>query len=167
MKLWTREWCLWVLSFAIFSIAGCASPSSSPAPSDPTVPSWQGRIAIKVHSEPAQAWSADFSLQGSAGEGALTLTTAWGTTLARLDWGPQGASLYGQGDPQRFASVDELTERVVGTPLPMQGLFAWLEGRSQAIPGWTVDLQDLPQGRLTAQRYAPAPLADLKIVLER
>ena len=49
----------------------------------------------------------------------------------------------------------------------MQALFAWLRGRPEHVPGWQVDLSQLDDGRLVANRQMPLPTAVLRLVLER
>ena len=156
-----------VLAIAIIFIAGCAHPTRARGPSDQNNTYWQGRLALKVHSTPEQAFSADFELQGSAQTGTLSFFTPLGSTAARLQWDAAGAQLQTTGEPQRFESLDALTLHTTGATLPIHSLFAWLKGEESPTPGWQVDLHDLPHGRLNAQRLAPEIPADLKIILER
>lgn len=131
------------------------------------VPRWQGRLLLTVQTEPVQSFSADFDLQGDGQTGVLAFFTPLGTTVARLQWGSEGAILQASGDTQHFESLDALTLHAVGAVLPVASLFAWLKGESLDTPGWRVDLHDLPNGRLSAQRTAPTPSAQLKVILER
>jgi outer membrane lipoprotein LolB len=153
--------------FAIIFIAGCASPTRARGLLDQNDSFWQGRLALKVHSAPEQAFSADFELQGNADAGTLSFFTPLGSTAARMQWDAAGAQLQTTGEPQRFASLDALTLQTTGATLPINSLFAWLKGSEPPTPGWQVDLHDLPRGRLNAQRLAPEIPADLKIILER
>lgn len=136
-------------------------------PSDQNNSYWQGRLALKVHSTPEQAFSANFELQGNAEAGNLSFFTPLGSTAARMQWDATGAQLQTTGEAQRFASVDALTLHTTGATLPIHSLFAWLKGSEVPTPGWQVDLHDLHNGRLHAQRLAPEIPADLKIILER
>ncbi len=122
---------------------------------------------LKVHSDPAQAFSADFDLYGDAQTGHLSFFTPLGNTAARLDWSVQGARLQTSGEPQQFESMDALTQHTTGAILPIASLFEWLKGRDPITPGWQVDLRDLADGRLSASRLAPEIPAELKIVLDR
>lgn len=124
-------------------------------------------MAVKVHSTPEQAFSANFDLQGTPKAGSLTFTSILGSTLARLQWNAMGAELQTSGEPQRFTSLEDLTQQVTGAELPLAQLFAWLQGEQAMAPGWQVDLSALASGRLRAQRLAPYTPADLKIILER
>lgn len=122
---------------------------------------------LKVQSDPVQTFSADFDLQGDAQAGRLSFFTPLGTTAARLDWNAQGAQLQMAGEPQQFESIDSLTRHISGAVLPIASLFEWLKGMDPATPGWQVDLRDLINGRLSAQRLAPEIPAELKIILDR
>lgn len=152
---------------AIFFIAGCASTTGARGQNGPNDSYWQGRLALKVHSTPVQAFTADFELQGNAEAGTLSFFTPLGSTAARLQWSAAGAQLQTTGEPQHFESLDALTLHTTGATLPIHSLFAWLKGNMPTTPGWQVDLRALADGRLTAQRLAPEVPADLKIILQR
>lgn len=128
---------------------------------------WQGRLALKVQSTPEQAFSADFDLQGTPQEGTLTFSTPLGTVLARLQWDALAATLQARGETRHFDSLEALTRHTTGTALPVASLFGWLQGHDVPAPGWEVDLQDLPAGRLTARKLGPDAPAELKILLDR
>jgi len=155
------------LALAIVFIAGCASPTRARDPNTEHSAHWQGRLSLKVDSTPVQAFSADFDLQGDAVVGSLSFFSPLGSTLARLQWGANGAQLQTTGEPQHFESLDALTRRTTGAVLPVASLFEWLKGSSPPTPGWDVDLSALPDGRLTAQRVEPETPAQLKIILDR
>lgn len=161
-----RLFALLLLAATIF-VAGCAHPTRARAPNGTQETFWQGRLALKVHSTPVQAFSADFELQGNAEAGTLSFFSPLGSTAARLRWDASGAQLQTTGEPQSFASLDALTQHTTGATLPIHSIFAWLQGNDAPAPGWQVDLQDLPNGRLTAQRLPPEVPADLKIILQR
>ena len=156
-----------ILTFTIIFIAGCAHPTGANGQIDQNATFWQGRLALKVHSTPVQAFSADFELQGNAEVGTLSFFTPLGSTAARLQWDATSAQLQTTGEPQHFESLDALTLHTTGATLPVASLFAWLKGNEPPTPSWQVDLRDLGNGRLTAQRLAPDVPADLKIILQR
>lgn len=156
-----------ILAVAIVFIAGCASTTRARDQNTEQSAHWQGRLSLKVDSTPVQAFSADFDLQGDAFAGTLSFFSPLGSTLARLQWGTDGAQLQTTGEPQHFESLDALTRHTTGAVLPVASLFEWLQGRSPPTPGWDVDLRALPDGRLTAQRVEPETPALLKIILER
>ena len=155
-----------VLSVAIFLIAGCAINTPASTSFHSRESHWQGRLTLKVESEPVQAFSADFDLQGDAQVGSLSFFTPLGNTAAQLDWNAHGARLQTSGEPQQFESIDALTRHTTGTVLPVASLFDWLKGLNATAPGWQVDLRDLANGRLSARRLAPEIPAELKIILD-
>ncbi|WP_295551657.1 lipoprotein insertase outer membrane protein LolB [Limnohabitans sp. Rim8] len=156
-----------VLALALTSallVAGCATPRLSPVDANAY---WSGRMAIRVLKDPPESLSAGFELQGSAKAGEMVLLSPIGTTLARLDWTPQGAHLA-QGQQQVSSpSLQKLGARLTGTELPIAALFEWLAGRPAEAPGWQVDLSAHAQGRISAERREPSPGAVLRIALDR
>lgn len=153
--------------FAIVFIAGCAHLTGAESRNHSQVPLWEGRLLVKVHGASPQSFTATFALQGNASRGQLALYTPLGSTAAHVQWDETGAQLQTTEGTRSFASLAELTVQLTGTELPVTSLFAWLQGIDEAVPGWTVDLSELPQGRLRAQRVDdPAPV-QLLVVLER
>ncbi len=128
---------------------------------------WQGRIAVKVSSTPEQAFSANFELEGSSQTGRMDLTTALGTTVARMQWNSEGAELQASGATRMYPSLAELTLATMGAELPVSSLFQWLRGEAAPSAGWQSDLSHWDAGRISAQRQSPEPRVDLKILLER
>ena len=129
---------------------------------------WQGRIAVKVASTPEQAFSANFELEGGPHVGRMELTTALGTTVARMQWNAGGAELQASGSTTRaHPSLAELTLATMGAELPVDALFQWLRGQAATSPGWQSDVSQWDAGRISAQRSNPEPRVDLKILLER
>lgn len=156
-----------VLALALSSAllaAGCATPRMTPVDANAY---WSGRMAIQVLKDPPESLSAGFELQGSAQAGEMVLLSPIGTTLARLEWTPQGARLE-QGQQQvDSTSLQRLGARLTGTELPIAALFEWLAGRQAEAPGWQVDLSAHAQGRISAERREPSPGAVLRIALDR
>jgi outer membrane lipoprotein LolB len=124
-------------------------------------------MTLQLQSEPPQQWHASFELQGSAEQGELLLLSPIGTTLAKLSWTPGAARLEQGGRTELSDKLSSLSERLGGTPLPVSALFEWLAGRPADVPGWQADLSGHAQGRLTAQRSQPAPVATLRILLDQ
>jgi outer membrane lipoprotein LolB len=153
--------------FAIFLIAGCASPTWTSATYPTDSARWQGRIAVKVASAPPQSVAAQFELLGNATAGRMDLSTPLGTTIAQMRWSAQSAEVLVNGQIHRYASLADLTAATLGAELPAEALFQWLQGLPASAPGWQVNLSDWEQGRISAQRSAPSPMVDLKIILER
>ena len=166
MKLLAFWRSLGVALIASILLASCAIPVRDSGSFD-TEASWRGRLQVQVQSNPQQSISAAFELLGNAISGSLRLTSPLGTTLAEAQWTPQDAVWRTTTETRHFVSMDQMTEQLVGTPLPLAALFDWLQARPTPAQGWEADLQDLPQGRLRAQRVQPAPTAQLRIVLEQ
>jgi len=153
--------------FALFGtlvLTGCATPSRPVVQNNPT--EWQGRISVQVLGDSPSAMSASFLLRGNANNGALDLYSPLGITLATLQWTPQRVQLIDGGKPQYFSSLAELTEKTTGAALPIEALFAWLQGRNDTATGWQADLTASSQGSLVARRTAPLPEVTLRIKLE-
>lgn len=124
-------------------------------------------MALTVEGDTQKSFSAAFLLEGSKQRGSLRLSTALGTVLAELAWTPDGAALTSsQGERQAF-SLDALIADVLGSPVPVEALFAWLHGDALQAAGWHANLDQLPEGRLTAVRNVPAPRSTLRLVLDR
>lgn len=151
------------IAFAAALLAGCATPPKPQA--EPGTQAWSGRLALTVQGE--QPFSAAFELKGAPQQGELTLFTPLGGTAGVLQWAPGSATLRTDKGTRQFASLDELASQVTGAPLPIAALFDWLQGHATPVPGWQVDVSEVAQGRLRAQRTAPPPLADLRVAIER
>lgn len=189
----------WALAAAL---TGCAQhPGLVRMPSADTaqaaVGRWSGRMALKLEAfgqEPAQGVNLAFDLQGHAQAGQLDLSTPLGTLIAQVRWQSAGAVLTTPEGQQSYDSLDALTQRVLGEPLPVQAILSWLDGRpapqlpwlaspessansepADSTPvrftqaNWLVDLSALPEGLLTARRQGNDAQrgASLKLRLER
>ncbi|MEO7549463.1 MAG: outer membrane lipoprotein LolB [Ramlibacter sp.] len=148
-------------------IAGCAHPIRTGAAFDPKTGPWSGRLALQVQDNQSQSFSTSFELKGQASAGELTLFTPLGSTAAVLTWSPGSAALQANGQTRQAASVDALVAQATGSAIPVAALFDWLAGTNTPVAGWQADLSGLGEGRLSAQRRAPPPLADLRLVLDR
>ena len=159
-----RRFCLYAAAAVL--LVGCVQPSLRPA--DPASGYWQGRLALRVESQPEpRSFFANFELSGQAHAGELRLSSPIGTTLAQLRWHPGLAELRSNGQTRAFDSLDALAAEATGTPIPIVALFDWLQGRPTAADGWQADLSQLGNGRLLARRQLPAPLAELRLVIEQ
>jgi outer membrane lipoprotein LolB len=160
-------WRIFVLGLLLAVLAGCATPQRSATPSAPGVQAWTGRLALTVEGSQRQSFSAGFELKGAAEGGELTLFNPLGGTAAVLAWTPGTARLRTGSDIREFASLDALVTEVTGAPIPVAALFDWMSGKATEVPGWQVDVSQVAQGRLRAQRTAPPPAADLRVAFER
>lgn len=124
-------------------------------------------MALQVDGQDTQSFAASFELQGNPALGQLSLFTPLGGTVAVLEWAPGSATLRSGQEVRNFGSVDTLVAQVTGTPIPVAALFDWLAGIPSQVPGWTPDLRQQEEGRITARRDTPAPAATLRVVFER
>lgn len=152
---------------ATLFIAGCAVPTRASISKQSDVSLWHGRLAVRVESDQPQSFAAEFELTGNAQTGALTLYTPMGSTAAALSWSAQTAVMRTQGEVRSFESLDALIKQAVGTEIPVAALFAWLAGDNMIAAGWSADLSQHANGRITARRAQPVPLAELRLVLEK
>lgn len=125
------------------------------------------RIDADLPQSQAQSFSAQFELVGNAQAGSLTLFTPLGSTAAALSWTPETAVMRTNGEVRQFNSLDDLIKQAVGTDIPVAALFAWLAGDNRVVAGWSADLAQQANGRITARRYQPSPAAELRLVLEK
>lgn len=106
--------------------AGCAT---SPA----TVPDrvYTGRFsAITTLAEKRESLSGRFSVEVRGHHQTIDLSTALGTTVARIEVRPDGARVSSAGMPEvRGTDADALTEQLLGWRLPVSGMSDWIEGR--------------------------------------
>ena len=155
-------------AFAIVLIAACARPLDPRAliGSEPEV--WAGRISLQVHDEPPQSFSGSFALKGQSSRGEMTLLSPLGNIVGILRWSPGRAEFdSGNGKVRGFESVDDLTREATGSVIPLDALFAWLQGSPANVKGWTADLSRHADGRIIAKRIQPSPQAELRVVLDR
>ena len=154
------------LLFAINLVAGCAL--NTPARSG--ILSYQGRLSLRIASDPPQSMSGGFVISGSAQEGELTLSSPLGNTLAKLSWSAESAVLVANGTTSTYTSTNELMETATGTVLPLSALFDWLAGKDTPVTGWEIDLSHMKneeQQRLVAKRTSPLPMTDLRIAIDK
>lgn len=156
---------------AAFFIAGCANIERTNEPNGSPSASWHGRLALHLpvtttEPAPGQSFSAAFELQGTPQQGDLLLLTPLGSTAAAIHWMPGQAVLHARGETRQFNDLDQLIKQLLGTPVPVTALFAWLAGRAQEVEGWQVDLSAQGQGKILARRLFPEPAAELRVVLD-
>ncbi len=157
---------VWILSFLLAMLAGCAQPTLQNDAVAGTAAAWSGRMALAVDGNAQQSFSAVFALEGTSERGQLKLSTPLGSILADLIWTPSGAELTSPQGKRTAPSLGVLVSDVLGSPVPVEALFAWLKGDAVVAAGWHADLGRLPHGRLSAVRDQPAPRTTLKLVLD-
>jgi outer membrane lipoprotein LolB len=154
------------------TLGGCASVGAPP-------PELAGRIALRVEAgptTPARSFSADFDLRGDARRGELRLTGPLGALIAHLGWWPGGAWLAHAEGRREYATLDALSEDLLGESLPLGALIDWLRARPWAgAPSvalgdgfaqldWRVDVSQHAQGLIVARRdRAPAVLVRARL----
>lgn len=127
---------------------------------------WSGRLSLVVMSDPPQSFHAGFELQGTPQAGELNLLSPLGSMLARLQWDAQQATLERGSERWQQPNVDLLTRQLTPAPVPIAALFDWLAGRPAADAHWTADLSAHASGRIQAQRIAPLPRAQLRLLMD-
>jgi len=132
---------LWLVALGLAVLAACSSlPQSEsarpefvgaqPTPAQPF--QRQGRFAVHAqsHGEPPQAVQGGFSWRDDGEQLQLELRNPLGQTMAQLRVGAEGAWLFQEGQPQRFApSADSLAQEIFQQPVPVEGLRDWLRGQ--------------------------------------
>lgn len=157
---------IFILLFTINFIAGCAT--NTWARSNTT--SYQGRLSLRIASDPPQSLSGVFDISGNAQAGELILSTPLGNTLAKLHWSAESAVLVANGTTNTYASTNELMEQATGTVIPLSALFDWLAGINTPIEGWSTDpanMQNPENLRIVAHRNSPLPTVELRIALDK
>jgi outer membrane biogenesis lipoprotein LolB len=152
-KLFQTAMCLFV-AWILSACSSVRAPQDLASHPDPGAPSWTGRIALTVEREPKQSFVADFDLQGSAQAGEMQFYTRVGTTLAQARWAQGGAQLIlPEKSPYTFDSLEALTQKLLGTALPLNMVFAWASGQDAQVQvplNWRV----ISQTRATSQAFA-------------
>jgi outer membrane lipoprotein LolB len=131
------------------------------------LPSWSGRLALRIEAAPVQNHSAGFMLRGNAQLGQLSLLSPIGTTVYFMEWTPTQAKLHANGQIYTAADVVALSEVATGTAIPVADVFEWLRGQPNQNAHWQVDSSQSDSGRWTAVREHPAPRTVLRIILDR
>lgn len=145
-------------------LAGCSTAPQVPT-SATIAPVHEGRLFLRVDSQPPTVTQADISLQGTPEAGQLTLFGPLGTTQGQLRWSA-GEAVWSRGlDEQRFTSLDALLAQTLGTALPVPTVFAWIEGRAVLLDGWDLVSLPSPDVPLVARRRYPAPTLELRLRL--
>jgi outer membrane lipoprotein LolB len=117
---------------AVFLLcAGCAAfPEAESLPSAAPF-DILGRV---LASNDSRAFSAGFRWRHAAAENEIWLMSPAGTTLVHIAADAEGATLTAADQQEyRAASVESLTRRALGWPLPLAQLQHWIRGA--AVPG--------------------------------
>ena len=167
----------WLIVLFATLLAACAS-----APETTPDRVHTGRFsAVATQGERRESVSGRFSMEVRGDRRRIDLATPLGTTVARIEVGPEGASANGPGMQEaRGPDADALAEQLLGWRLPVSGLSDWIEGRpvpsrparverdgSRLVlieqDGWTVRLAETfassDRPRLIILERAASPLA--------
>jgi len=167
----------WLIVLFTALLAGCATaPEATPDRVH------TGRFsAVATQGERRESVSGRFSMEVRGERRRIDLATPLGTTVARIEVGPEGARASGPGMQEaRGPDADALAEQLLGWRLPVSGLSDWIEGRpvpsrparmerdgSRLVlieqDGWTVRLAETfatsDRPRLIILERAASPLA--------
>jgi len=166
MKVQRRHLCLAAAGAALLPMLSACSTAARQLEAAPGVTYWSGRMSVQVLDSPPQSTSGSFELSGSPASGELVLLNPLGNIVARVQWSPGQASSQQGTQTRQASSLDELTQSLLGTSLPIAALFDWLQGKPTAAAGWQADLEAHSEGKILARRIDPRPEASLRIVLD-
>lgn len=107
-------------------VTGCATE-----PVAPPERSYTGRFsALATQGERRETVAGRFALEVRGERRTIDLSTPLGTTVARIEVGPEGARASGPGmQDARGSDADQLAEQLLGWRLPVTGIADWIEGR--------------------------------------
>lgn len=114
-----------VVLFAALLAACATAPETTP---DRV---YTGRFsAVATQGDRRESVSGRFSVEVRGDRQRIDLATPLGTTVARIEVGPEGARANGPGmQDARGPDADALAEQLLGWRLPVNGLSDWIEGR--------------------------------------
>jgi outer membrane lipoprotein LolB len=128
-------------------LAACAQVEIKP-PEGPLEFSLAGRIAARYRSE---AFTGNIAWRHAKTGDELLITTPTGQGVAQIV--RQGdAVLLKTAEPREYRAADSesLTERVLGFPVPIEGLAEWVQGKPAPeleARGWRVEYQEYDEQR--------------------
>ncbi|CAH0349522.1 outer membrane lipoprotein LolB [Aquabacterium sp. CECT 9606] len=140
----------------------------------------QGQLSVKLQAFQgleAKGVSMGFFFNGGPQGGQLDLMTPMGSQVARVHWTDTEAWLQTDQGNRHFSTLGELSQEVLGEPLPLAALMHWVQGQpAPDLPapintqpnsfeqsGWQIDTTDIGIGRLIAQRPANAALRGVTV----
>ena len=185
MTFGLRFWKIVGILFTINLIAACATNTpargkfegeNAASDSKPAIANYQGRLSLRIASDPPRSLYAGFNLNGDAQTGDLTLNSPLGNSLAQLSWTPQSAVLKANNETKEYASASALIDNVTGTTIPLNALFDWMAGKDTPAEGWEIDLSAMKTSntsneaavqRFVAKRLSPLPTAELRIAIDK
>ena len=170
------------LAAATLALAALLSACATRPPLPPAYEGQRLQGRLSVQSATGQGGSSAFELLGDARTGQLELSTPLGSLVARASWDEKGVRLETPQQGSRlFASLDALSQELLGESIPVAALFDWLHGRAwpqaEANPlaapsrgfeqlGWRIELDRFDDGLLVARRLGN-PTVTLRARLDR
>lgn len=167
LPTWHR--CLIASTLCLSVLTACTAPTPVQAPTESGTHTWSGRLGLQIHDAAAQdsSFSGSFHLRGNEQQGTLDIYSPLGSQIAKLQW-KVGAAQLQQGQQIFYSeSLRDLLAQSLGTELPVEALFLWLQGKAATAQGWQADLSRYADGRITAQRNNPTPPATLRVILQQ
>jgi len=163
-------------------VSGCATPQPPAAQAADQPPSreWQGRFLVSVQTldpnVPADVSAGRFELVTRGDALRLALFSPFGQTLASARRDGDGIAVLELADGRRLqaGSLDELLQRALGHPLPIERLPQWLERRFEQVlarspDGTPVEASDSGwRIRMDTRRWElerPQPTGRLRVLL--
>ena len=135
---------------ASIALVGCATLPPPAAPDRVHAGRFSVVVALDGQRDSA---SGRFTLSIRGARAVLDLATPLGSTLARIERGPEGVLLRinGASGPEERRGTDgaALTEALLGWPLPVDGMADWVTGRP--APGSTAQTDGLDPPRAFTQ----------------
>lgn len=127
-----RLWCC--AGVAALLLGACATPPPIAGDGSPAFDR-SGRFALNVQyfNGKQEAVQGGFAWHDAGRMLELDLANPLGNTLARVQVVPGHATLTrSNGETERATHADALVEKVLGSPIPVEGLRDWLQGRTGA-----------------------------------
>jgi outer membrane lipoprotein LolB len=152
-----------IFLFLVLALGGCATlaPPSVPLPALTAAPEafeMGGRIAIR---QGDRSDIAKLRWIHHADRDEWAIASPLGNEVARIESGRAGVVVTQSGaPPEKAESFEALTEKLLGVPLNLAMLSAWLHGNArEAPPEWRVTIDETQQAgavdlarRITARR---------------
>jgi len=140
----------------------------------------QGQLSVKLQAfqgQEAKGLSMGFFFNGGPQGGQLDLMTPMGSQVARVHWTDTEAWLQTDQGNRHFNTLGDLSQEVLGEPLPLAALMHWVQGQpapdlpapTNTLPqsfeqsGWQIDTTEIGIGRLIAQRPASTTLRGITV----
>lgn len=157
----------WLWMAVVCALASCSSmhKSSDTAQGVVAIKQWSGRISMVSEDPAIRSFGAAFELTGNAKSGTLRLSTPFGATIIVAQWDAAGALIQSSEHEFRYDGFGDLIQHALGLSLPPEAVFAWMGGKVEVVPGWTVSEQMKRPLRVVAERIAP-PFVRLTLIVD-